>query len=131
MRPVKPSFHPFTESQQPVQYTQNPKIVGTSILGMKYRDGIVVAADNLGSPALVQVAHRLLASFGSLARFKDVQRIFSVGDNTLIAYSGDVSDAQHIQFLLETLMFPAFPEQTNVCIGSVNLIIKMNIRLIH
>lgn len=44
------------------------------------------------------------ASFGSLARFKDVQRIFPVGDNTLIAYSGDVSDAQHIQYLLETLM---------------------------
>lgn len=47
-----------------------------------------------------------LASFGSLARFKDVQRIFPVGDNTLIAYSGDVSDAQHIEYLLETLMSP-------------------------
>jgi 20S proteasome subunit beta 7 len=28
-----------------------------------------------------------------------------VGENTLIAYSGDVSDAQHIQYLLETLMY--------------------------
>jgi hypothetical protein len=46
------------------------------------------------------------ASFGSLARFKDVQRIFAVGDKTLIAYSGDVSDAQHIQHLLEALMYP-------------------------
>jgi 20S proteasome subunit beta 7 len=45
-----------------------------------------------------------VASFGSLARFKDVQRIFPVGENTLIAYSGDVSDAQHIQHLLDTLM---------------------------
>ena len=47
----------------------------------------------------------MTASFGSLARFKDVQRIFQVGDNTLIAYGGDVSDAQHIQYLLETLMY--------------------------
>src|SRR2546423_13098814 len=47
----------------------------------------------------------MLASFGSLARFKDVQRIFNVGENTLIAYSGDVSDAQHIQHLLEPLMY--------------------------
>ena len=49
------------------------------------------------------------ASFGSLARFKDVQRIFPVGDNTLIAFSGDVSDAQYIQYLLETLMFFSSP----------------------
>lgn len=93
MKPVKPSFHPLTAPQTtPVQHTQEPKIVGTSVLGMKYKDGIILAADNL-------------ASFGSLARFKDMQRIFPVGDNTLIAYSGDVSDAQHIQYLLETLMY--------------------------
>jgi len=55
MQPVKPSFHPSTEPQQipinsaPVQHTQNPKIVGTSVLGMKYKDGIVLAADNLGT----------------------------------------------------------------------------------
>lgn len=101
MKPVKPSFHPLTTPQTtPVQHTQEPKIVGTSVLGMKYKDGIILAADNL-------------ASFGSLARFKDMQRIFPVGDNTLIAYSGDVSDAQHIQYLLETLMYlcniPLFP----------------------
>jgi len=53
MQPVKPSFHPSTAPQQqsaPVQHTQNPKIVGTSVLGMKYKDGIVLAADNLGRP---------------------------------------------------------------------------------
>jgi 20S proteasome subunit beta 7 len=115
MRPVKPSFHQSTAPQNthsqatPVQHTQNPKIVGTSVLGMKYKDGIVLAADNLGSIPISQiylkeVTNRSIASFGSLARFKDVQRIFPVGDNTLIAYSGDVSDAQHIQYLLETLM---------------------------
>jgi hypothetical protein len=55
MRPVKPSFHQSTAPQNthsqatPVQHTQNPKIVGTSVLGMKYKDGIVLAADNLGS----------------------------------------------------------------------------------
>jgi 20S proteasome subunit beta 7 len=54
MQAVKPSFHPSTAPQQtsvyadPVQHTQNPKIVGTSVLGMKYKDGIILAADNLG-----------------------------------------------------------------------------------
>jgi len=57
MQPVKPSFHPSTAPQShhssisnatPNQHTQEPKIVGTSVLGMKYNDGIVLAADNLG-----------------------------------------------------------------------------------
>ena len=50
MKPVKPSFHPLTAPQAtPIQHTQDPKIVGTSVLGMKYKDGIILAADNLGS----------------------------------------------------------------------------------
>jgi len=50
MKPVKPSFHPVTAPQtMPVQHTQDPKIVGTSVLGMKYNDGIILAADNLGN----------------------------------------------------------------------------------
>ena len=49
MKPVKPSFHPLTAPQAtPIQHTQDPKIVGTSVLGMKYKDGIILAADNLG-----------------------------------------------------------------------------------
>lgn len=59
MQPVKPSFHPSTNVptqhsttqslHSPIQQTQNPKIVGTSVLGMKYKDGIILAADNLGT----------------------------------------------------------------------------------
>jgi 20S proteasome alpha/beta subunit len=64
------------------------------------------------------------ASFGSLARFKDVERIFPVGESTLIAYSGDVSDAQHIQYLLDTLMYSL---GCLITIGSASHIIKMTI----
>jgi 20S proteasome subunit beta 7 len=64
MQPIKPSFHPFTAAQHaasnaaPVQHTQNPKIVGTSVLGMKYKDGIVLAADNLGT-----LTHPIILTF--------------------------------------------------------------------
>jgi len=123
MQPVQPSFHRSTDaSVAPTTHTKEPKIVGTSVLAMKYADGIVLAADNLGTePSPSHARMPLLwmltiyctaASFGSLARFKDVQRIFPVGDNTLIAYSGDVSDAQHIQYLLETLMSPPHPHNS-------------------
>merc|ERR1712054_338953 len=43
------------------QHTQQPLVTGTSVLAVKYKDGVVIAADNLGS-------------YGSFARFTDVQR---------------------------------------------------------
>jgi len=45
-----------------------------------------------------------LASYGSLARFRDLQRVISVGNKTLLGASGDISDFQHTTHLLETLM---------------------------
>jgi hypothetical protein len=51
MQPVQPSFHPSTATTTtPTTHTTEPKIVGTSVLAMKYDDGIVLAADNLGNP---------------------------------------------------------------------------------
>lgn len=44
------------------------------------------------------------ASYGSLARFKDTQRLHAVGDNTLIGASGDMSDFQELQHILDTLL---------------------------
>jgi 20S proteasome subunit beta 7 len=30
------------------QHTQSPIVTGTSVLGIKFKDGVVIAADNLG-----------------------------------------------------------------------------------
>jgi hypothetical protein len=56
MHPVKPSFHPGTTvpsfsniaANDAIEHTKDPKIVGTSVLGVKYKDGVILAADNLG-----------------------------------------------------------------------------------
>lgn len=56
-------------------------MTGTSVLGIKYAGGVMLAADTLGS-------------YGSLARFTDLRRIRRVGDYTLIAGSGEYSDFQ-------------------------------------
>ncbi|KAJ3054833.1 Proteasome subunit beta type-7 [Rhizophlyctis rosea] len=74
----------------PAQRTQQPMVTGTSVLGITFKDGIMLAADTL-------------ASYGSLARFRDVQRIIKVGDSTLIGASGEVADFQYIEHILETL----------------------------
>jgi len=51
-------------------------------------------------PALTNLP---LASYGSLARFRDVQRIVSVNNNTLVGASGDMSDFQEIERKLQAL----------------------------
>lgn len=74
----------------PKMNTQQPIVTGTSVISMKYNNGIVIAADNLGS-------------YGSLLRFTDVERLIPVGKNTVVGISGDISDMQHIEHLLEEL----------------------------
>jgi 20S proteasome subunit beta 7 len=72
----------------PRQRTQQPIVTGTSVLGLKYKDGVMLAADTL-------------ASYGSLARYKAVERICPVGQHTLIGASGEYSDFQAIMEMLD------------------------------
>ncbi|BGP28686.1 Proteasome subunit beta type-7 [Rhodotorula toruloides] len=74
-----------------VQHTQQPIVTGTSVLGLKYKDGVMLAAD-------------CLASYGSLARFKDVRRLHKVSNSTMIGASGDMADFQQIKRMLQGLM---------------------------
>ncbi|KAF5399463.1 Proteasome subunit beta type [Paragonimus heterotremus] len=63
------------------RHTLSPACTGTSVLGIKYAGGIIIAAD-------------MLVSYGSLARFLDVERVAKINDTTVIACSGDVADYQ-------------------------------------
>lgn len=74
----------------PKMNTQQPIITGTSVISMKYDNGVIIAADNLGA-------------YGSLLRFTDVERLIPVGKNTVVGISGDVSDMQHIEEMLSDL----------------------------
>lgn len=75
--------HTFLQSNDPTQHTQQPIVTGTSVVAMKFKDGVVIAADNL-------------ASYGSLARFTDVERLKQVGTHTVVGAGGDVSDMQFL-----------------------------------
>ena len=46
----------------------------------------------------------LVASYGSLARFRGIQRIHKVGDKTLVGFSGELSDWDYIYESLEQLV---------------------------
>lgn len=93
-RPRDDVYGPYDASQlqtsMPNQHTQSPAVTGTSVLGVKFKDGVVIAADNL-------------ASYGSLARFTDIKRLRTFSDTSVIGFGGDVSDMQYIDRLLSSL----------------------------
>lgn len=74
----------------PAKHTQSPIVTGTSVIALKYKDGVMLAADTLGS-------------YGSLARFTDNRRIISVHNTTLLGGSGDFSDFQYITDKLDDM----------------------------
>ncbi|KAL4947258.1 nucleophile aminohydrolase [Aspergillus filifer] len=80
----------YLQTTGPKTHTQSPAVTGTSVLAVKFNGGVAIAADNL-------------ASYGSLARFTDVKRLRKFGDAAVVGFSGDVSDMQYIDRLLESI----------------------------
>jgi 20S proteasome subunit beta 7 len=74
------------------QHTQYPYVTGTSVLGVVYDGGVMLAADTLGA-------------YGSTKRYKSLDRVVAVGDSgVLVAAGGEVSDFQHVLRLLDELV---------------------------
>ena len=76
-----------TAVADPITHTQQPIVTGASVLGIKYADGVMLAADTL-------------ASYGTMARYKDTRRLQKVGENTIIGASGEMSDFQRVMDML-------------------------------
>ncbi|KAF7411803.1 proteasome subunit beta type-4 [Vespula maculifrons] len=70
------------------QRSQAPMTTGTSVIGIQFKDGVIIAAD-------------ILASYGSLARYRNCERIMKVNDNILLGASGDYADFQCIKSNIE------------------------------
>ncbi|KAK9127274.1 hypothetical protein Syun_016071 [Stephania yunnanensis] len=73
------------------QRTLYPYVTGTSVVGVKYKDGILLAADTG-------------ASYGSTLRYKSVERIKAIGKHSLLGASGEISDFQEILRYLDELI---------------------------
>ena len=74
----------------PKMNTQQPIITGTSVIASKFKNGVIMAADHVGS-------------YGSLLRFNNIERLIKVGKETVVGISGDISDLQYIVRLLDEL----------------------------
>ncbi|KAL5363757.1 nucleophile aminohydrolase [Aspergillus floccosus] len=80
----------YLQTTGPKAHTQSPAVTGTSVIAVKFNGGVAIAADNL-------------ASYGSLARFTDVKRLRVFSDSAIVGFSGDVSDMQYIDRLLQSI----------------------------
>jgi 20S proteasome subunit beta 7 len=77
----------FAEGEK--KHTTNPIYVGSSVIGMKFKTGIVIACDT-----------RL--NYGSLAKFLNIEdKVQQVNANTMIGASGEYSDFQEVIRLLQ------------------------------
>lgn len=68
----------------PVKHTSHPIVTGSSVIAMRCVDGVVMAADTL-------------ASYGSLARFRDVSRMYKATDSCVMGVGGDLSDFEQLK----------------------------------
>ncbi|XP_034280990.1 proteasome subunit beta type-4 [Pantherophis guttatus] len=79
------------QSEEASKRTLSPMVTGTSVLGLKFEGGVMIAADTLGS-------------YGSLARFRNLSRIMKVNDSTVLGASGDYADFQYLKQVLEQMV---------------------------
>ncbi|CAL8997996.1 unnamed protein product [Prunus brigantina] len=68
-----------------------PYVTGTSVVALKYKDGILMAADMGGS-------------YGSTLRYKSVERMKPIGKHSLLGASGEISDFQELLRYLDELI---------------------------
>lgn len=96
---------PQQQSHQamPTTHSSQPIVNGTSVLGLKYKDGVVMAADTLGS-------------YGALAMFKSVQRLRRVGNHTMLGGGGEYSDFQAIMDILDDTVVGEREEGDGSCL---------------
>jgi len=79
-----------TTIDNPITHTTSPIVTGTTVIAIKYKDGIMMMADTLGS-------------YGTMARFTNLKRLHEVNNTCMIAASGEWSDFQYISKLLQEL----------------------------
>ncbi|OMO80039.1 Proteasome, subunit alpha/beta [Corchorus capsularis] len=83
--------HVLVGPESDSQRTMYPYVTGTSVVALKYKDGILMAADMGGS-------------YGSTLRYKSVERIKPIGKHSLLGASGEISDFQEILRYLDELI---------------------------
>ena len=76
-----------SEASEPVSHTLVPVNIGTSVFGLRYRDGVMLAADTA-------------VAYGSMKKSKKATRMAELSNESAIACSGEMADFQELKKLL-------------------------------
>jgi len=76
--------------QAPIEHTKHPIVCGSSVVAVKYNGGVILGADTL-------------ASYGSMARYKGVDRLRTFGESTIIGGTGEMSDFQQVSQMVDSI----------------------------
>ncbi|OAF69059.1 Proteasome subunit beta type-4, partial [Intoshia linei] len=74
-----------------IEYSGYPITTGSSVIGIKYNNGVVIAADTMGN-------------YGNMHRYPNVQRLLKINENTVLGVSGDLADYQKVKSMVENRM---------------------------
>ena len=61
------------------------------MIAIKFNKGVIIAGD-------------VLASYGSLARYKNCPRIMKVNDSIILGAGGDYADFQYVKYIIDQKM---------------------------
>ena len=76
--------------ENPLQHSLGAVNVGSSVMGLKYKDGVMIAADTA-------------ISYGGMRKVKDARRIEKLNDEVVFGCSGEMADMQMLKKELEKL----------------------------
>lgn len=73
-----------------IEHTSQPITTGASVLGLKYKDGVMIASDTM-------------VAYGNTLKFPNTSRLHLCGADTIIGASGEYSDFQCLSKLTDLL----------------------------
>jgi len=90
------------------QYSSGPITTGTSIVGVKYDKGVILAGD-------------MLVSYGNLARYHNVDRVFQINENIILGITGDYADFQFLKQLIDETILADFSTDDKIALKPKDL----------
>lgn len=75
---------------------------------MKYEKGVIIAGD-------------LLVSYGNLARYHNVDRVFQINENIILGITGDYADFQFLKQLIDEMILADFATDDKIALKPKDL----------
>lgn len=94
----------YSEINDPYKRNSGPITTGSSVIGLTFENGVVIAADEL-------------VSYGSMARFRKISRVSRINDRTILGCGGEYADYQNIMKVIDQMVIDESSHEDDIQIG--------------